>query len=1101
MDIGAWLRSLGLDRYAPAFRDNDIDADILRQLTADDLRDLGIVSIGHRRRVLDAIAALGPGEVAETSLSAKAKFPTEAERRQLTVMFCDLVGSTSLAARLDPEDVREVLAAYHRTVTEVVRGAGGYVAKYMGDGVLAYFGYPQAHEHDAELAVQAALTLVERIARRQSDTGVLAARVGIATGLVVVGDLLGAGEAQERGVVGETPNLAARLQEMAQANTVVIAEATRRLVGNLFDYRDLGPLDLKGFVGAIPAWQVLGTSMVEGRFTALRSGSLSPLVGRDEEIGLLLRRWDRVKVAEGQIVLISGEPGIGKSRLVAALQEQLEPEQPLRLRYFCSPHRRDSVLYPVIARLERAARFDRQDDAATKLDKLAALLSRSDDPAPQTVGIFADLLGLPIEGRYPSPPTDAQLRRELILSTLVGRLERFARERPVLFIFEDGHWIDSSSLELLQRITERVRQLPVMMIVTYRPEFEPPWTGESQVTSLRLSRLGRRESAELVEHVAAGKTLPGEILDRVVERTDGIPLFLEELTKSLLEGDLLQEEGGRYALTTPVPSLAIPSTLQDSLMARLDRVPAVKEIAQVAAVIGREFSYNLLAAVAHRPEDRLREVLNQLVASGLAYRRGMPPDETFIFKHAFVQDAAYGTLLRGRRQQLHAAIAQIAEAGSAVAGDERSALLAHHWLAAEDWERALPHTVEAAKRAEGLFARPEAISRYWQAVDVLERLPANAERARIHADVVLALAMLPGSLADEAAVSRVLQHVDRAIEDALRLGHRAVAARLQVAKGSICDSEPILIEALTNAEASGDTSAQAFAEFRYCIYLGIHGQFEKSHTHVARAVELFGKGGDLFQQAITMAMGGRCYSARAGRLDESLSYAARASEVANLLDNTRLRALRAMEAEPYLYKGDWQAAVEVAEEFLPEAWNIREWNVVGCASAWLAISYLKLGKIPDARRVLDRVGSEALLFSMGNIGVHGQAFSQIALVQLHLAAGDNERALSVANTVLEFAKQKRLGLEQGAVHRLLGEVHAAMGNRDEAEAAFCRSLEVLDEIQSRPELAQTLLAYGRFRRGDNRQEDRALIERALTLFEEIGATGWAEEARAARAEG
>jgi predicted ATPase/class 3 adenylate cyclase len=1103
MDIGGWLRGLGLAQYAKAFRDNDVDADILRRLTADDLRDIGVISIGHRRRLLDAIAVLSGdlGTSAEASAAAvTGTAPAQvAERRQLTVMFCDLVGSTALATRLDPEDLREVIGAYHRTVADAVIAAGGYVAKYMGDGVLAYFGYPQAHEYDAEAAVQVALNLVERVGHVESGTGMLAVRIGIATGLVVVGDLMGAGDAQERGVVGETPNLAARLQELAPANAVLIAEATRRLVGNLFDYRDLGPVELKGFAGMVPAWQVLGTSSVEGRFTALRSAVLSPLIGRDEEIGLLLRRWDRVKDAEGQMILISGEAGIGKSRLTATLQERLEPEQPLRLRYFCSPHRRDSAFYPIVTRLERAAGFNREDGAETKLDKLAALLSRSADAAPQTVSVFADVLGLPTEGRYPAPSTDAQLRRELILSTLVGQLERLARRRPILFVFEDAHWVDSSSLELLQRITERVRRLPVMMIITYRPEFEPPWTGESQVTSLRLSRLDRRESSALVERVAAGKPLPAEILDRVVERTDGIPLFVEELTKSLLEGGLLREEQDRYVLIGPAPSLAIPSTLQDSLMARLDRVPAVKEVAQIAAAIGREFSYSVLAAVAHHPDGRLREAIEQLVASGLAYRRGMSPDETFIFKHAFVQDAAYGTLLRGRRQQLHAAIAEVFEAQTTCAGDERAVLLAHHWLAAEDWERALSPTVAAAKRAEALYARPEAISRYWQALDVLERLPPNAEHTKIHADVTLALAMLPGSLADDTAVARVLQHLNQAIEGALRDGRTAMAARLQAANGSISDDERLLIEALTHAQESGDASAEAFAEFRYSLYLGQHGQFEKSRAHVARSVELFGNQGEQLQQAMIMSFGGRCYSARAGRLDESLAYAARAQEVGERLDNARLRAIRAMEAEPYLYKGDWGAAVEIAEQALPAAWDIGDWNVVGCASAWLAISYLKLGHIDDARRVLDRVLSEAPLHSMGNMGVHGQAFPRIAMAQLHLATGDTGRALSVANAVLEFAEEKRLGLEQGAVHRILGQVYGAMGNRDEADAAFRRSLEVLDEIQSRPELAQTLLAYGRFRRGDNKQEDRALIERALALFEEMGATGWAEEARVLRA--
>ena len=356
MDIGTWLGGLGLARYEKAFRDNDIDAGLLHSLTADDLRELGVGSIGHRRRLLDAIAALSAAAAPE-ALEKPVILPAEAERRQLTVMFCDLVGSTALASRLDPEDLREVLGAYHAAVAEVVAGFGGYVAKYMGDGVLAYFGYPQAHEHDAEQAVRAGLALIDRVGRLESGGGALASRVGIATGLVVVGDLIGSGDAQERGVVGETPNLAARLQEMAPPNAVLVAESTRRLVGDLFDYRDLGAVAIKGLTEPVLAWQVLGESTVESRFEALRSATLSPLVGRDEEVQLLLRRWARAKDGEGQIVLISGEAGIGKSRIAAALQERLEPERPIRLRYFCSPHRRDSALFPIIARLERAAGF------------------------------------------------------------------------------------------------------------------------------------------------------------------------------------------------------------------------------------------------------------------------------------------------------------------------------------------------------------------------------------------------------------------------------------------------------------------------------------------------------------------------------------------------------------------------------------------------------------------------------------------------------------------------------------------------------------------------------------------------------------------------
>jgi class 3 adenylate cyclase len=665
MDIGDWLRSLDLGRYEQAFRDNQIDEQILLSLTGEDLKEIGVGPVGHRRKLLEAIAALSAGKpspsLQRSAPAAASDTHSSAERRQLTIMFCDLVGSTALAARLDPEDLREVLGAYHRAVSDAVAAAGGFVAKYMGDGVLVYFGYPQAHEHDAEQAVRAGLALVDRIGRLESRAGTLAGRVGIATGLVVVGDLLGSGDSQERGVVGETPNLAARLQEMGGPGAVLIADSTRRLVGDLFEYRDLGRVAVKGLAEPVPAWEVLRESTVDNRFAALRSASLNPLIGRDEELGLLLRRWERAKEGDGQIVLISGEAGIGKSRITVALQEKLAAEQPIGLRYFCSPHHRDSALYPFVARIERAAGFIREDTALAKLDKLAALLSRSGDSPPETVAAFADLLGLATEGRYPPPPTDPRQRRELILAALVGQLERLARRRPVLFIFEDAHWADSTSFELLGRVAERVRRLPVLLILTHRQDFEPPWTGESQVTSLTLSRLGRRESAALTERAAGGKALPTEILDRVVEHTDGIPLFIEELTKTLLESGVLKEEDGRYLLADAMPTLAIPSSLQDSLLARLDHLAPGKEVAQIGAAIGREFSYAVLEAVARRPPDQLRDALDQLSRAGLIFRRGMPPDDVFVFKHAFVQDAAYGTLLRGRRQALHAAIATVLE--------------------------------------------------------------------------------------------------------------------------------------------------------------------------------------------------------------------------------------------------------------------------------------------------------------------------------------------------------------------------------------------------------------------------------------------------------
>jgi class 3 adenylate cyclase/tetratricopeptide (TPR) repeat protein/energy-coupling factor transporter ATP-binding protein EcfA2 len=1113
IDITSWLRGVGLEQYATAFLENDIDSEILPELTADDLIGLGVTSIGHRRKLLAAIGLLrASSPISGASIPSTERVPrpgdadiaaSSAERRQLTVMFCDLVGSTALASRLDPEDLREVLAAYHAVVAEVVVKFGGYIAKYMGDGVLAYFGYPQAHEHDGEQAARAGLALIDRVSRLESGTAVLASRVGIATGLVVVGDLVGSGEAQERGVVGETPNLAARLQEMAPANAVLVVESTRRLLGDLFDYRDLGAVVLKGFAEPVLASQVLSESTVENRFEALRSMTLSPLVGRDEEVQLLLRRWNQAKEGEGQIVLISGEAGIGKSRIVAALQERLEPERPIRLRYFCSPHRGDSALFPIIASLERAAGFARDDALEAKFDKLSALLCQSGDTDQETEAVFADLLSLPAGDRYPPLLDDPRLKRERILVALVRQLERLAQRRPILFLFEDAHWSDSTSLELLERLAERVRRLPVLMVVTFRPEFEAPWTGQAAVTSLTLSRLGQRATKALAGGVAGGKTLPAEILDRIIEHTDGIPLCIEELTKTLLEGTLLREADGQYVLSGPLPTLAIPSSLHDSLMARLDRLGTVKEVAQIGAAIGREFSYDTMKALAHRPDDRLRDELNQLVEAGLIFSRGGPGLTSFVFKHALVQDAAYGTLLRGRRQELHASIAKTLEEravrppGEEAPVGETVAPLAYHWLRAEVWDKALDYTLEAAEQARRLLARPEAINHYWQALELIERLPHTPELNRVHCNVILSLISLPGWVRDDQAETRLFRHVEEALKNATEFGQIANVARLEVLKGRHQDDEALLKSALVRAESSGDTSAEAFCANYYGLYLGQRGQFAASLGHIERAIEILGAEGNQLMQARTM-VNGRCYSSRAGKLDQALVLAGRVRDIADALDSEELRAWRAWEAEPYFYRGLWDQTVLAAEEALPVAWEIGEWSAVFFSSAWLALAQLKLGQPDKARRVLDRVFKEAPA-RLYKTSVYAIPYAQIARAEVHLITGHHSEALSILRQALAASERGAFRLEEVAAHRVLGQVHEAMGDRVAAEAAFRLSLEVCEKMQCPPELAQTLLAYGRFRRGDNTQEDEVLIERALRLFEEMKATGWIEEARAALA--
>jgi class 3 adenylate cyclase/predicted ATPase len=719
MEIEAWLRSLGLEQYEPAFRANEIDAAVLPSLTADDLKDLGITLVGHRRRLLDAIATLG---AADGRLASAPAVVSEAERRQLTVMFCDLVGSTPLSARYDPEDLREIVGAYHRCVADTVGRFAGFVAKYMGDGVLVYFGYPEAHEDDAERAVRAGLAVIDAVGRLAAPEP-LQARLGIASGLVVVGDLIGAGAAQERGVVGETPNLAARLQALAAPGTLIVAESTRRQIGGLFELEDLGPRALAGFGFPQRAWRVVGESGVLSRFEALRSEA-APLIGRDEELDVLLRRWQQAKAGEGRVVLVSGEPGIGKSRLTAALSQRIEGEPHTRLRYFCLPHYQDSALYPFITQLERAAGYTRDDTVEERLGKLRELLAlgaRDNDE----IELLAELLSLPNSAAELN--FSPQRKREMLFEALLHQLADLARSRPVLMVFEDAHWIDPTSRELLDLSLDRVARIPVVLVVTFRPEFQHAWSGQQHVTTLILNRLGGRDGAALVTRLAGNADLSREAVDEIVERADGVPLFVEELTKAVLEtGDRAATLAGR-----PSPAFSIPATLHASLMARLDRLGSlVKDTAQIGAVIGREFGYELIEKVAQRSAAELQTGLERLAEAGLLFCRGVAPESSYLFKHALVQDAAYGTLLRARRQDLHARVATALEQHFADLVERQPELLAHHLTAAGVTERAVDQWLKAGRHAAERLAHLEAIRHFDRGLAILPVLPEGPARDR-----------------------------------------------------------------------------------------------------------------------------------------------------------------------------------------------------------------------------------------------------------------------------------------------------------------------------------------------------------------------------------
>jgi class 3 adenylate cyclase/predicted ATPase len=777
MDVVVWLRSLGLGQYEAAFRKNEIDETVLPNLTAEDLKDLGVSVVGHRRKLLDAIAAL------RTDAGAKARSPDaatttsaptissedRAERRQVTVMFSDLVGSTALSARMDPEDLREIISAYQKCVAETVGRFGGFVAKYMGDGVLVYFGYPQAHEDDAERAVRSGLELIAAVGVIKAPVA-LQSRVGIATGLVVVGDLVGSGEAQERGIVGETPNLAARLQGIAEPNSVVIAESTRKLLGDLFELEDLAAKDIKGIGGPVRAFAALRPSAVESRFDALHAGGLTELVGREEELELLLRRWSKAKTGEGQAVLLSGEAGIGKSRLTAALLEAIASEPHTRLRDFCSPQHTDSALYPIISQFERASGFAHDDTPHAKLDKLDALLARS-ATSKQDAGLIAEMLSLPNDGRYPSLELSPPERRQRTLEALVSQVVVLSRQNPILMIFEDAHWSDPTSLELFDRTIGRIPRLRVLLIVTSRPEFQAPWIGRSHVMALTLNRLAQSDIDAMIDSVVGNKLLPASIRQDIIERTDGIPLFVEEMTKAVLEAGG-ESAAMQTAATVPSPALAVPASLHASLMARLDRLGPAKEVTQIGAAIGREFSHALLAAVTRKPETELGAALDRVIGTGLLFRQGVSPHATYLFKHALVREAAYGTLLREPRRALHARIADTLESQFTEIAESQPELMARHCTEAGQIEKGARLWGKAGLRSSERSAMVEAAGQLTRALDQIASLPTTPalrrEEIKLQVALITALRIVKGHAAPEPKAAA--EHARLLIEQAEALG-------------------------------------------------------------------------------------------------------------------------------------------------------------------------------------------------------------------------------------------------------------------------------------------------------------------------------------------
>jgi len=995
MNVADWLHALGLGQYEAAFRENSVAADLLPNLTPEDLKDLGITLVGHRRRLLDAISALrADAGLSEDPQVASAEPPGPAqqstgERRQLSVMFCDLKDSTPLSSRLDPEELSAVIRGYQARVAAIIARSGGFIARYVGDGILIYFGWPEAHETDAESAVHAALAVIAAVNQSPVHGQHLSVRIGIATGVVVVGSPIGEGDARQQTAIGETPNLAARLQNLAGPNGIVIDAATHRQIGGFFKFRDLGTIALKGLPNPVLAWEVVEDAAVESRFEALRAETMTPLVGRQEELDLLQRRWARAASGEGQVVLLSGEPGIGKSRLVQTLLERIAGEPHTRVRCFCSPHHQDSALHPSIAHLERAAGFHRDDTAEQRLDKLELLLAQATDRSDEAVPLIAELLSIPSGERYPPLELTPQMRKEKTLRVLLARLEALAGHEPVLMLFEDAHWSDPTSIELLELIVDRVASLRLLLIVTFRPEFAAPWIGRPYVSLLSLNRLSPRERRAIIAGVTGGKSLPQEVAEQIIDRTDGVPLFVEELTKAVIESGILTDLGDRYVATGPVPSMSIPATLQGSLLARLDRMAPVREVAQIGAAVGRQFSHEVISAVAAMPQSQVDGALAQLVSAELVYRRGVPPDAEYTFKHALVQDAAYQSMLKGRRAVLHARIAQVLERSylELVEVEAKQETLARHRIA----------TVFEKRFSTSLRTQPEVLAYHYEQAGNLER--------SVHYWITA------GNVSERwgASLEAIAQY--RAAQQLIKSGAPS-AARLREAEIGIK-----LGNALMQAEGyNSDAGRQAFERARLAA--------DKLDSPEEYAKAGIGVSPFLF---------GQCRYSEVIAIGESIS-----SKLSERLRPQTWVHVWTMLGSANCYMGEFQAALEYETRAIELDREIRcthEHPIGGGDPAVVSRSYVQMTSSALGWLEKSRTRSEEA-WTIAQAGGHAFSIAWAGLVRLRslLLLGRYAESIETANESIAICERHGFDARVGSLLVYRGAARFAIGERREGLA-------------------------------------------------------------------
>lgn len=977
----------------------------------------------------------------------------EAERRQLTVLFCDLAGSTPLSQRVDPEVLSDIIRAYQDACAGAITRWNGYIAHYVGDGLLVYFGFPVAYEDAAERSVGAALSILESIAALGTLHGEpLAVRIGVATGLCVVGDIVGTGAAQEQTVIGETPNLAARLQGVATPNSIVISASTKELLGNGFVCERLDPLTLKGFSQPVAAWRVVGTREVESRFDAAHGDRLSQFVGREQEIALLIQRWREVAAGEGQLVQVVGEAGIGKSRITDALRAAVEAEDLVRLQFQCSPHHVNSPLHPVIQHMRFAARMSTQDSDEVKLNKLESLIG---DPHAvlREAPLLSRLLSLPGEQRYGAVRLTAQEERQQTLRALLAMFERLSREKRVLFVVEDAHWIDPTTRELLDLIVDRIAGLRTLMVVTHRPEFEAYWSALPLCTVLTLNRLSTKACATLIDDLTGGLPLPEEVQAQIMQKTDGIPLFVEELTKTVLESGLLERRADGYVLAGPLPPLAIPSTLQDSLMARLDRLEGVKEIGQIAAAIGREFPLALLDAVAPIHGTQLDAALARLADSELIFRRGVPPDVSFVFKHALIQDAAYETLLRSRRQQIHARIAEALRTQFIERAEAAPELVATHFHRAGLFKEAAPYWLLAGQRAVARSANVEAIAHLSEGLEALRNIPEQRERDALELDMQISLgaariAMRGYSAPEtERAYVRGRQLLARLDDDPRQFAVLHGLCMVYWNRAEFVHMLEVAQDMLARAERNNDSLALLAAHRVMAVALNPMGRFEEAREHAEKAVSLYDRRqhrDSAHQFGHDQGVGAYWHLAIAALFLGDLEAADRAAREAGALATELQNANTSLYNSLYLSftnlaKADWEATLRAASDMVD---NAREramalWVVFGRHHLGSALA--ALGRWEDALLELRQARAQAdgisnTVFTPMTLRYEAEALAGLGRMNEALACLD--RAIALGERTEERWYEAEVYRARAAVRRRLRQAG------DEVRADLDRALEV-----------------------------------------------------------